>query len=369
MHDALGLLIFFGSGLSLLTAVTGMAAPEPGRKPALRCALVALVGCLLLEFFLTHAVGLTADMATRPIQTEVFLLVRCAKYSLGPLFLAFFMRLTTYRTPRAGRLLLHFIPQVAAWALSLVYMTASLGGWPAFSTLRAVMGLVTDISLIHLLAYVAAALALARTAGNRTLVTAVVATASLCTVIVTLLVLYSVTGWHLLETGSQALLAGAMIALFLVTQIRPGILEQFGQASRRKVYQRSLLRGVDTDLLVLRMTDLMENERVFCDEQLTLESLAERLSVSRNRLSELLNGVLQTSFNTYVNQRRVEEVKRLLRDHPQRSILSHAFEAGFNSKSVFYEAFKRFTGMTPQEYRDGLRAERAGGSPHPRRHG
>jgi AraC-like DNA-binding protein len=157
-----------------------------------------------------------------------------------------------------------------------------------------------------------------------------------------------------------------MIALFLVTQIRPGILEQFGQASRRKVYQRSLLRGVDTDLLVLRMTDLMENERVFCDEQLTLESLAERLSVSRNRLSELLNSVLQTSFTTYVNQRRVEEVKRLLRDHPQRSILSHAFEAGFNSKSVFYEAFKRFTGMTPQEYRDGLRATRAGGAPRPR---
>lgn len=362
MHDALGLLIFFGSGVSLLMAVTGLAAPGSGRKPALQCGLYALVGSLQLEFFLTHGVGLTADMATHPLQTELFLLVRCAKYSLGPLFFAYFTRLTTYQTPRTAQLLPHFIPQVAAWALSLVYMAASLGDWPAFSTLRIVMGLVTDASLIHLLVYVAAAIIAARAAGRRALVTAGLVTAGVCTGIVTLLVLYSVTGWHLLETGSQALLAGAMIALFLATQIRPGILDQFGQASRRKVYQRSLLQGVDTDLLVLRMTDLMENGRIFSDERLTLESLAERLGVSRNRLSELLNGVLETSFNAYVNQRRVEEVKRLLRDHPERSVLSHAFEAGFNSKSVFYEAFRRFTGMTPQEYRDGLRAERAGGS-------
>lgn len=110
MHDVPGLLIFFGSGLSLLMAVTGLAAPQPGRKPTLQGALVALVGCLLLEFFLTHAVGLTADMATRPVQTEVFLLVRCAKYSLGPLFFASFTRLTTYQTPRAARFLPHFTP-------------------------------------------------------------------------------------------------------------------------------------------------------------------------------------------------------------------------------------------------------------------
>jgi AraC-like DNA-binding protein len=354
MNDILGLLIFFGSGLSLLMAAAGVVGR--GRKPALECALYALIGCLLLEFFLTHSLGLVADMATRPLQTEVFLLIRCAKYSLGPLFYVFFTRLTTYRPLHSERLLLHFAPQVAAWALSLVYMASSLGGWTSFTSLRTAMGLVTDASLAHLLTYVAVALVAARTAGNRTQIAVAASSAAVSAGAAVLLVLYSVTGWRVLEMGSQGLLAAGMVVLFLVTQAWPDCLRSFGQESRRKTYQRSLLSGADTELLTLRLADLMEGEKIYCDEHLTLETLAERLSISRNRLSELLNGVLQTNFAGYVNRYRVEEVKRLLGEHPTRSILSHAFAAGFNSKSVFNEAFKRFTGMTPQDYRERTRA-------------
>ncbi|MFA8436978.1 MAG: helix-turn-helix domain-containing protein, partial [Marinifilaceae bacterium] len=62
------------------------------------------------------------------------------------------------------------------------------------------------------------------------------------------------------------------------------------------------------------------------------------------------------NFNDYINQFRVEEFKRLLQD-PQFSketLLAVAFEAGFNSKTTFNTAFKKFTGMTPSEYRRSL---------------
>jgi AraC-like DNA-binding protein len=61
------------------------------------------------------------------------------------------------------------------------------------------------------------------------------------------------------------------------------------------------------------------------------------------------------NFNTFVNTYRVEEVKRLLVDYPEKTVLQIAHEAGFNSKSSFYDSFTRFTGLTPVEYRKNSR--------------
>jgi len=63
---------------------------------------------------------------------------------------------------------------------------------------------------------------------------------------------------------------------------------------------------------------------------------------------------LKKSFYDVINSYRVEEAKRLLLDEKNRNytILSVGFEAGFNSKTTFNPVFKKFTGVTPTEYRD-----------------
>ena len=352
MGEAWGLLIFLGAGLALLLAAGGAMG---GKLPMTLVGLYALAGLLLAEFFLTHAAGFTADMGSHPRQTLVFLWIRCAKYSLGPLFYAFYLDLATYDPPTLRGMRAHFLPQAAAWLLSLIYFGASVTGSGSFGMLRTVMGICTDASLAHLLVYLGLAILAARSAGDPRTRRIAVAAGSWALAVAGLLVLYLSTKWKGLETGALCLVALAVIGLFLALQVWPDAIRRHGLAARHKVYQRSALAGLDTGLLGRRLQEEMEQERAYCDELLTLEDLAKRLSVSRNQLSEYLNGVLHTSFNAYVNGFRIAEVKRLLAEEPGRPILSHAYAAGFNSKSVFYETFRRLTGTTPQSFRAGAR--------------
>jgi AraC-like DNA-binding protein len=106
--------------------------------------------------------------------------------------------------------------------------------------------------------------------------------------------------------------------------------------------------------LVDRIAGLMEKEKIFQETELTLQQLALRLNVPAYQVSQSLNEGMKKNFYDLVNGYRVEEAKRLLIDpkNTNYTILSVGFEAGFNSKTTFNTVFKKFTGMTPTEFRD-----------------
>ena len=95
----------------------------------------------------------------------------------------------------------------------------------------------------------------------------------------------------------------------------------------------------------------MEDEKLFCDEDLTLNRMADILSLTPHQVSEFLNNVLETNFNSFINSYRIDEAKQLLMEDSERSILSVAYSVGFNSKSVFYNAFTKVTGTSPTKFR------------------
>ncbi|TRY33057.1 helix-turn-helix transcriptional regulator [Aliiglaciecola sp. M165] len=104
--------------------------------------------------------------------------------------------------------------------------------------------------------------------------------------------------------------------------------------------------------LKAQLQELMENEKLFLDETLTLESLANSLVISRYWLSELLNIHMKTSFYEYLNEKRYEEAVKMLRDpNLQLSISDIAYSSGFNNRNSFYQTFKLKTAMTPTEFR------------------
>ncbi len=120
-------------------------------------------------------------------------------------------------------------------------------------------------------------------------------------------------------------------------------------------YAKSSLSDQQADAILLKLTRLMEREKPHLEMGLTLPMLAKMLDVSPNHLSQVINGKLNKSFFDFVNSYRVEEAKRVLTapESDRFSILGIAMDAGFNSKSSFYSAFKKHTGMTPSQFKEG----------------
>jgi AraC-like DNA-binding protein len=113
---------------------------------------------------------------------------------------------------------------------------------------------------------------------------------------------------------------------------------------------------VDPDLLH-SLLHYMEAYTPHRNSELSLTMLAGQIGMSRNQLSEVINNNIGCNFYDFVNKFRIEDVKQLMADPKYKdfTILAIAYEAGFPSKSTFNSVFKKFTGLTPSEYKIGLR--------------
>ncbi|MCU7875332.1 MAG: AraC family transcriptional regulator [Candidatus Thiodiazotropha sp. (ex Lucinoma borealis)] len=120
-----------------------------------------------------------------------------------------------------------------------------------------------------------------------------------------------------------------------------------------KKYQRSALDNETSILLYKELQAHMDREKSHLDSKLTLAQLAEQLAISSNYLSQVINEQAGQNFFDFINSYRINEAKRsLINPSPgDTNILSIASNAGFNSKSAFYTAFKRQTGQTPSQFR------------------
>ncbi len=102
-----------------------------------------------------------------------------------------------------------------------------------------------------------------------------------------------------------------------------------------------------------RLAECMRSKKPFRDSLLTLEQLAATVGIPAHTLSQIINTHFGYNFNDYVNKHRVEECQIMMNSEnaDARTSLDIAFDCGFNSKSVFNHAFKKFTGLTPSQYR------------------
>ncbi|QHJ05833.1 helix-turn-helix domain-containing protein [Hymenobacter busanensis] len=105
-----------------------------------------------------------------------------------------------------------------------------------------------------------------------------------------------------------------------------------------------------------RLEQLMRGEKLYRNSELRLDTLADRLGLSRHHLSQVLNEQLGVNFFEYINALRIAEAQELLRNtsRQQLNIIEVAYEVGFNNKVSFNKAFKATTGLTPSEYRQNL---------------
>lgn len=102
-----------------------------------------------------------------------------------------------------------------------------------------------------------------------------------------------------------------------------------------------------------KLLKLMEEDKIYQNEDLNMSLLAEKMSLSNGYLSQIINQKEGKSFFDFVNHYRIEEVKNLFQnpDYNHFSILGIASEAGFKSKSTFNAVFKKTIGQTPSAFR------------------
>ena len=115
----------------------------------------------------------------------------------------------------------------------------------------------------------------------------------------------------------------------------------------------SFITDAEAKMIIRDLDMIMKRDKPFLNPKFSLYDLCQLMNVNRRKLTYVINEVMQKNFYGVVNDYRIEESIRLLKkkegnDYKMDSI---AEMVGFNSKSSFYACFKKYTGVTPTEFR------------------
>lgn len=144
-----------------------------------------------------------------------------------------------------------------------------------------------------------------------------------------------------------------IIALMFV--LRNGLEEKTqtnATATQSKKYARSPMNKATRSRIKHKLQHAMEAETLYSNNLLTLSILCKQINESPHYVSQVINQDLNTNFFDLVNNYRVAHAKAVLLASPKKTVLEIAESSGFNSKSTFNAAFKKFANLTPSQYRN-----------------
>jgi AraC-like DNA-binding protein len=127
--------------------------------------------------------------------------------------------------------------------------------------------------------------------------------------------------------------------------------DHFDAAVYKKNY--NAIDTARTNTIKANLTTVMENEKPYLNESLTINKLSKSIQSNSKYVSHTLNSCFGQNFSAYVNSYRIGEAKRLLREKEYDLYTIEALSkmAGFKSKSVFNTLFRAQYNMTPSQYR------------------
>lgn len=130
------------------------------------------------------------------------------------------------------------------------------------------------------------------------------------------------------------------------TRIKDHVLE------KKENLKKEFIPTEETQELLLQLVQTIKEHKPYLNASLTLRELAEMIPTTDKKLSALLNQALGTNFYDYLNKLRVEafQEKWISGEYKNYSIVGLAELCGFSSKSSFYRAFKKETGISPSEF-------------------
>ncbi|HXB31454.1 MAG TPA: helix-turn-helix domain-containing protein [Puia sp.] len=109
----------------------------------------------------------------------------------------------------------------------------------------------------------------------------------------------------------------------------------------------------ESDRIAQMVLAYVKEKKPYLNPELTLDQLASQVSLRPRVLSQVINEELGQNFYDFINRNRIEEASMLLNNPKDRKItvLEVLYKVGFNSKSSFNTLFKKYTGLTPSEFK------------------
>ena len=163
--------------------------------------------------------------------------------------------------------------------------------------------------------------------------------------------------------GITALLfaIGLAFVLILIRKIRinnKNLFERNKELTSRweklKVCTNSEKESSADSLVYKKITEFMNQDQLFKNPDLSLDLISKKISSNTKYVSRAIKESTGMNFNTFINTHRIEEAKRILLDPVQSSwsLDAVAEHCGFNNPTTFYTSFKKYTGLTPANYRN-----------------
>lgn len=128
------------------------------------------------------------------------------------------------------------------------------------------------------------------------------------------------------------------------TEVRGSLLILMSELCRNMKLAKNV--SYDTDLVKRIINYCYENY----SSDISLQSIADELHISRYYISHLFGQRLHIGFNDYINSLRVRSAAEMLKSG-NKTITEIAYAVGYNSVRTFDRCFLKVRGMTPKEYR------------------
>jgi len=158
---------------------------------------------------------------------------------------------------------------------------------------------------------------------------------------------------HLIVSISEGIFI-FMVGLFGLS--KPEVLFEQVMIKANRKYDNSSLSKSSAQKLLESLNRLMDTEELYLDSDISLQSLSKKLNTTPHHLSQALNEELGKNFYEFINSARIQRAKEMLCNvrFAQLPIIDIAYQVGFNNKTSFNNAFKKYLQMTPSQFRQQL---------------
>ncbi|MHA7879285.1 MAG: helix-turn-helix domain-containing protein [Saccharospirillum sp.] len=129
--------------------------------------------------------------------------------------------------------------------------------------------------------------------------------------------------------------------------------ESRSEGSFERKYSNSSIDGERLKRIANKVEQKVMGDKTYLNPDIDASTLASELGISVHYLSQAFSQEMKTTFYGYINDARIEAAKAALKTS-QQSVLEIAFSVGYNTRSSFYNAFKKRTGMTPSQYKTSV---------------